>query len=299
MDQFTDIQSRGAIECEFGQAVTQPEIDETAIVGQMIRRLAVGMAGEREALERVLGVDERARIHETELLPWRMVCALTIRSGNSSYVGSGVLIGPQTVLTAGHNLYASREYGGWADTVDVSPGRDGPDLPFRTQRAVYFSALQRWVDLEDQEADLGVVHLSERFDPHPGHFGVAALSDDDLTGRTINVAGYPFQLEVRRPDGRMVTPQGRYLYHHRDLIQAVTDSRIFYSVDTSGGNSGSPAWIHETDCGPPVLIGIHGYGYSTNEQGPGIISNSAARVTPARLSIIKRWIEISESGGSV
>ncbi|MEO1420451.1 MAG: trypsin-like serine protease [Pseudomonadota bacterium] len=297
MVEFTGLEDGGALRCDFGQSTLKLNVDETSLASQLGRRLAVGLVGSREAAEKVLGVDDRARVEETELVPWRMICSLTVHSSTDSYVGTGVLISPQAVLTAAHNLYALQDLGGWARAVDVSPGRDGPDTPFRTQRAVRFSVLHRWLEAEDREADLGVIHLADPFDPHPGHFGVAALRRDTLLERAINIAGYPHELERRQPNGRLIRPLGRFLYHHRDAVQDVSETRIFYGVDTSGGNSGSPAWIQETKDSPPVLVGIHAYGYSFGESGAGRFFNSAARITPQRLSVIKSWIERSVTVG--
>lgn len=297
MVDFTGLEDSGALGCDLGQPTLKLDVDETSLASQLGRRLAIGLAGSKEAAEKVLGVDDRARVHETELAPWRMICSLAIHSANASYVGTGVLISPRVVLTAAHNLYASQDLGGWARAVDVSPGRDGPDTPFRTQRAVRFSVLHRWLETEDREADLGVIHLEDPFDPHPGHFGVAALSRDELLGRAINIAGYPYELQSRHPDGRLIRPLGKFLYHHVDAVQDVSPTRIFYGVDTSGGNSGSPAWIHQGEGSPPVLVGIHAYGFSNVEPGAGRFFNSAARITPPRLSVIKSWVKHSSISG--
>ena len=52
--------------------------------------------------ERVCGIDERTLVTTTTVDPYKCVCRLSIQFPNgSSYIGTGALVGPRTVLTAG------------------------------------------------------------------------------------------------------------------------------------------------------------------------------------------------------
>ena len=84
------------------------------------------------ALESILGdTDRRKQILETELTPWRMICALEIESqSGAAFVGTGWFAGPRTVITAGHCVFDPVELGGWAKKITVVPG------PQRRQEAV-------------------------------------------------------------------------------------------------------------------------------------------------------------------
>ena len=77
-----------------------------------------------------------------------------------------------------------------------------------------------------------------------GWFAVAALPPAELQGYLVNVSGYP-------GDRGMGTEQ----YHHKNRVLRVTERRVFYDVDTFGGQSGAPVWIHETDTAPPLAVG--------------------------------------------
>src|SRR5512135_392612 len=52
-------------------------------------------------MESIIGTDDRVRILDTDLTPWRMICSLEMRGpSSSSVIGTGWLAGPRTVMTA-------------------------------------------------------------------------------------------------------------------------------------------------------------------------------------------------------
>ncbi len=82
-----------------------------------------------------------------------------------------------------------------------------------------------------------------------GWFGVGALTDEQLLKRLVNVSGYPAS-----PGG------GVQQWWAKNRIRAVTPRRIFYDVNTSGGQSGGPVYIYESEsAADPIVVGIHAY----------------------------------------
>jgi V8-like Glu-specific endopeptidase len=77
-------------------------------------------------------------------------------------------------------------------------------------------------------------------------------------------------------------------------VLQVTERRIFYEVDTYGGQSGAPVWIHEEEGAPPLAVGVHAYGTGGVPVG-GAPSNSAPRIIPEVLDKIIEWVE--QDGG--
>jgi V8-like Glu-specific endopeptidase len=60
----------------------------------------------RSHVEDVLGEDDRTEIGDTTVSPWKWVCSLIITSRDGhSWIGTGWLVGPHTVITAGHCVY--------------------------------------------------------------------------------------------------------------------------------------------------------------------------------------------------
>lgn len=242
-------------------------------------------AARATALETVIGIDERTRILDTDLDPWRMICALRMRGGNGAgAIGTGWLIGPKTVLTAGHCVYSTQFFGGWASTIEVIPGCNGNEEPFGKVTSTRFTSVDRWVNSEDPDFDMGCIHLDTAIGSTLGWFALAAMTPDQLEGYLVNVSGYPADRGM-----------GKEQYHHRNRILRVSERRIFYDVDTFGGQSGAPVWVHETETSPPLAVGIHAYGTGGTPTTWGIIANSAPRIIPEVLAQLEAWV--GQDGG--
>jgi V8-like Glu-specific endopeptidase len=100
----------------------------TGEVSRSLRHLVVrGKSGPiTPPFETVIGRDERVRILDTDLAPWRMICALRMRGpSGAGAIGTGWFIGPKTVLTAGHCVFSTGFFGGWASIIEMIPGLNG------------------------------------------------------------------------------------------------------------------------------------------------------------------------------
>ena len=242
-------------------------------------------------LETVIGADDRQRILDTHLSPWNMICALRMRGASGGgAIGTGWLIGPRTLLTAGHCVYSSTFFGGWASRVEVIPGMngagDGPEArPFGSLISESFSSVDRWTDGEDPDFDIGCIHLDEPIGDRLGWFSVAALAAEELEGYLVNVSGYPAD-----------RGKGAEQYHSANRILRVSDRRIFYEVDTFGGQSGAPVWIHQAEDGPPIAVAIHAYGTGGTPGSWDIKANSAPRIIPEVLGQLRAWIDADGAG---
>jgi V8-like Glu-specific endopeptidase len=252
--------------------------------------VAKGPAEPPPAFESVIGTDERVRILDTDLAPWRMIAALRMRGpSGAGAIGTGWLIGPRTVLTAGHCVYSTHFFGGWATSIEVIPGLRGagadPDLrPYGSVTGDRFSSVDRWTQHEDADFDYGCIHLDQPLGDTVGWFGLAAMAPEQLSGFKVNVAGYPADRGA-----------GNELYHAAARVLSVTERRVFYDVDTFGGQSGAPVWIHETEGSPPVAVGIHAYGTGGTPANMNLTANSAPRIIPEVLDKLKEWVE--QDGG--
>ena len=259
----------------------------TEEVSRSFRHLVVRGRSEpiSSPLETVISVDERVRIIDTDLPPWRMICALRMRGPTGAgAIGTGWFVGPRTVLTAGHCVYSTRFFGGWASSIEVIPGLRGagagPDLrPHGSVTSERFSSVDRWTDAEDPDFDIGCIHLDEPKGDEVGWFALAALSPEDLRGFLVNISGYPGDR------GR-----GFEQYFASNRVLHVSDRRLFYEVDTFGGQSGAPVWIHEDEHAPPLAIGIHAYGIGGTPTDLGITANSAPRIIPEVFDKVGEWI---------
>lgn len=237
------------------------------------------------ALESIIGIDDRTQIFETELAPWRMVCALRMFApGGGAAIGTGWLAGPKTIVTAGHCVHHMGFFGGWADRIEISPGRDGSDFPFGTVTSRHFSTLSRWVNSADPDFDIGCIHLDEPLGDTTGFFSFASLTAADLETRRVNISGYPGD-----------RGNGQLQFFHANRILTVGARRIFYDVDTFGGQSGAPVWVQDDDNAPPVVVGIHAYGTGGTPFDLGVTANSAPRIIPEVFDLIEGWVATEET----
>jgi glutamyl endopeptidase len=231
-------------------------------------------------LETVIGKDDRARILETSKLPWRMVCALDIESPYGSFNGTGWFVGPKTLITAGHCVCEKDIMGGWAQKITVSPGRNGTERPYGSAVATKFTSLDRWVQDQDPDFDVGCIHLDQPLGATTGFFSIGALPDDDLKNALVNISGYPAD-----------KADGSEQWFHANHVTRVGPRRVFYEVDTFGGQSGAPVWIYEDGSDKPLAVAIHAYGTSGTPASFKITANSAPRILPEVLQQIRAWID--------
>lgn len=279
-----EVAARPSTEGSRGTATAEPSRSERDLVVR-------GRSGPLlPPFETVIGVDERTRILDTDLAPWRMICALRMRGpSGSGAIGTGWFIGPKTVLTAGHCVYSTEFFGGWASAVEVIPGLNGAGAaahhrPYGSVVSENLSSVDRWTAHEDADFDIGCIHLDQPLGEQVGWFGVGALPPDRLEGFLVNVSGYPADR------GR-----GSEQFHGKNRIVRITERRLFYEVDTYGGQSGAPVWIHESDDDPPLAVGIHAYGVGGTPAGLGVTANSAPRIIPEVLDMLIEWVE--QDGG--
>lgn len=224
-----------------------------------------GYSIEEMVAEVIIGPDDRRRVHDTLRYPYGCICQLEIRSRNGGrFVGTGWLADEQTVVTAGHCLYMHRE-GGWAASIEVFPGRDGPSTPYRA-RATRVWATRGWTERRSPPADYGAIRLDRKIDTL-GTFGYGALEAGELRSLVCHVVGYP------------ADKRGEMWGHGRRL-SAVHPEILVYDIDTYGGNSGGPVFLVRN--GNPLAVGIHNYGdYS---------GNSATRITRTVYQRIQGWV---------
>jgi len=225
-------------------------------------------------METVHGPDNRVKITDTQHYPWSAVASLLITARDGSqWLGTGWFIGPRTLLTAGHCVYITNSpisgRNGWVLSIQVLPGRNGTALPFGSATATTFWTVRGWAEQGDENYDYGAIIL-----PGPlstgtdvGSFGFAVLPDDELSTHVLNIAGYPGD----KPPGT--------LWYDSHKTASVTSSKVFYDIDTMGGQSGAPVYVIEGD--RRIGVAVHAYG--------GPTTNSGTRISSAVFENVQAW----------
>jgi glutamyl endopeptidase len=229
----------------------------------------VGRAGYRP--ESTIGADERVRVFETDKFPWRAICHLRIYSRfGDEYIATGWMIGPRTIITAGHCVYLP-EMGGWAERIAVSPARNGRDRPFSTLSATKFHSVRGWTVSGKREHDYGAIVLPEdQALPEVGALGYSIYEVPKLVGSYVNLAGYPADKD-----------QGTTMWWSARRSIEANETVFFYDADTAAGQSGAPVWRLDPGSGRRVVVGIHTNGARTG--------NSAVRINRRVFQNLRRW----------
>lgn len=238
-------------------------------------------------VETVIGADDRIRVDDTDKYPWRMIACLELWPKPpipGPYIGTGWFVGPKTLITAGHCVYDPASFGGWIEQIRVIPGRRGAAEPFTSVRTSKVSAIKEWVEQGKPEFDIACVHIDKDLGSQVGWFEVASLSDDDLKTRMVNISGYPVDRD-----------QGNFQYFHANRVLGVDPRRIYYDVDTYGGQSGSAVYVMNAPGDVPKAIAIHAYGTGGTPANMNLTANSGTRLIPELVDQIKRWID--DDGG--
>lgn len=224
------------------------------------------------AIEAIVDIDDRVRISNTTQVPWRRICALRIQfPSGATYRGTGFLIGPRAVVTAGHCVYLHNQ-GGWARQVTVIPGSNGPAAPFGRVESGALRSVRGWVSGKRPESDYGCVVLPQGAfgGRNLGSFGFAAFDAQVLLAQRAVIAGFP----ADKPFAEMWGAARR--------LKAVTAKTLVYNTATMGGQSGAPVYIKRA--GQRYAVGIHNYGSSTG--------NSATRITRSVLTRLAGWSKL-------
>jgi V8-like Glu-specific endopeptidase len=205
--------------------------------------------------ESVIGVDDRIRITNTDVYPWRVHASLQITARDGSqWIGTGWFIGPHTLITAGHVVYIKNSgvpgRDGWARSIDVMPGRNTTTLPYGKVTSKNFRSVTGWTNSGDENFDYGAIIIPNELGNTTGWFGFGVYSDADLKASVGNISGYPGD-----------KPAGTQWYDARKIAN-VNARKVYYEIDTFGGQSGSA--VYRIIDGQRYGIAIHAYGGSSN-----------------------------------
>jgi V8-like Glu-specific endopeptidase len=247
------------------------------------------------------------RVHEinTTQFPYNTICWIGRDFGDGILRGcSGVLIAPQVVLTAAHCLYNHRIRRAPV-RIRVVPGRaDRDTMPYGSHASTRYWVPSAYLTqpvhgaVARRDFDYGIIVLPESFDGITRFMDVRAPSTPELRRlkrmKLFTVAGYPGD----RPIGT--------LWRHTERLKRVTPRRLFYTVDTCPGHSGSPVWYRARAGDQRIIVGVHTSGV-VDEQGrsygcvrgtvlapPGML-NSGVRITGEVLANLREPVATGAS----
>lgn len=274
-------------------SIGDPTLGASSIIREVLRE---GVASQQEILasgnESIIGIDSRVRIFDTHFAPWRMICALRGYWGQRLSVGTGFLVSPNLILTAGHCVFP-KERRAPPDRIDVIFGLNGAEEPpYGVMNAARIHMTDQWASTFDFAFDVGAIFLDKPIGRKLGWFGLASRPPEQLQSAWVHVTGYPGEKieQAKDPSGRPLPPvQASQLWHHRAPVIGVQQNRVFYATDTTAGQSGAPIYLHDPVSSPtPVAIGVHAYGKASTPMALGQ-ANSGPWIDPAMFAQISAW----------
>lgn len=247
---------------------------------------------EEEADLSVIGpVDDRVQEVQTNRFPWNTMVHLCRDFGDGNCAGcSGALVSPRHVLTAAHCVW-NLKHRAAPKRILVLPGRSSrKTLPYGSIEARRYWVPRGFVDGPDRnEWDWSIIELPRPFPRIRRFLPLRPLSDAVLkqlsTAARVTVAGYPSD----RPLGT--------LWRHAERLVRFSPRRLFHTVDTCPGHSGSPIIARLGDSA--AIIGVHTAGLLDAEgrsfgckrgailAPPGSV-NSGVRATPRMVDALTK-----------
>lgn len=221
-------------------------------------------------LMRVKGEDGRSRILNPDKWPYSYHAQLSLYFSDGEYGGSGILVGPHHILTAGHNVYNCKTKE-WAKRIVARLALNEKAAPFGEIPAIKIYTFEEWTEKENKNFDIALITFGYSIGLDVGWASMLADKDEVLEKEEVHVTGYPGDKGFNQ------------LWTMSYQIKKFESERIFYDMDTYGGQSGGSVWITREES--PYAIGVHTLGEGKSNEG-----NSGVRLSCEKLEIIKDWI---------
>lgn len=239
----------------------EPVLDAAADFWEAVNLPGLG----RGSLESIIGPDNRVRVTNTTVFPWRAVALITFTGGRCT----GWFYGPDVVATAGHCVHSGGAGGSWVTNVRVYPGRNGNVSPFGSCTAKRLYSVTGWVNAKDEKYDYGVVKLNCTAGNTVGWLG-AWWQSASLNGISQTVTGYPGDKPLTQ-------------WRATGTVAATQTRQVFYKNDTVAGQSGAPVYqlraTGSSFCNGYCALAIHTSGlhggspHGTNNHGTRIVQD--------------------------
>lgn len=238
----------------------------------------------------IYGQDDRVAISNTTQTPWDNIAKLKIKfPDGKEFVGSGAAIDSTHIITAAHNVFLKGN-GGQADLNSISVSFDKHNevkvtkvriVKGWTNDSNWEFKNNQWRPLSHQD-DLALLTLDRPLENFTKCFHLKALDISSFSTIKINISGYPDNPKTAWKNLSMKTASGK--------ISFVDNYQFFYNetLDTQGGQSGSPVWYFDSNTKTYNIVGIHVQG---NKWINGNFYNVASQITEDKLTLIQSWVK--------
>lgn len=210
--------------------------------------------------------DPRAEVTSTTTLPYSAVCRLVMifmdeKGEEYEYVGSGFVIGSDTILTCGHCVYDIEHKYGWVQRMTIEPAVHDSFQPYGKYDSSdidYISVDEKWLTTGSEQYDNALIVLEDNIAQKTGKL---KLSTAGTRAGLAHLVGYPAQYQNRPAGALMVEDWGGDLSMNGRCLES--------SVYGSGGQSGSPFLDHQNN-----VIGTFAYTYVFQNRSGGPVMDA-------------------------
>lgn len=198
----------------------------------------------------IIGGDNRERVANATVYPFRAIGFIDVTWPNgTATIGTAWLFKNNAVVTAGHCVYDAGR-GGWASNVTFYPGRNGNTSPYGSAYSIELGAPTPWINNSDSTMDYALVKLNRTIGSATGWFGYGC--NQTSVGTKVRISGYPGE-------------KNRTQWFMSGNIIAQSEYRLWYPIDTTNGQSGSPIYIQNA-----LAVGVHTSGLTAWNGGKRI-----------------------------
>lgn len=206
------------------------------------------------SLMSVIGEDNRVKVTKTTSLPNRWIAYIvSYWPDGSATRGTAWLYGKSVGATAAHCIY-SKEKQTYPVKMVIYPGHSDGMNPFGSYTITRASIPRNYKLGEGSKYDFGVFKVNSDVGSKLGYFRVQ-YSANTYTGKFVRITGYP-------------ADKGNGLWRDSGKIIKCENGRLYYKMDTYGGQSGSPIYFGKGT--KRTCIGVHTTGGPDYNRGTRI-----------------------------
>ncbi|MBY0272318.1 MAG: trypsin-like serine protease [Alphaproteobacteria bacterium] len=221
--------------------------------------------------------DKQLLVATPHLYPWVIHGHMNmVFSSGVEGRGTATLIGKNRLLTAGNCFYDAEE-GGLITEATIYFGRHGNR--FLKQANIERFIIHPGYLQNDENYDFAVARISEDIGQELGYASLVVFNDATLKNEMVAVTGYPgakgfFNTKFNLPSYHMYSITGPIVSHRKH--------KIYYHIDTHGGQSGAGVWTVSAE---DIVQCLAVHTARRREEGTG-----AVRINDENYRIIADWM---------